>query len=224
MDYYLKNGQTSEDIFYWVIDLVNNKYKDAKVFCDTYFGDDSEHYKEQISIGLENSMYERIINANYLFDVLLLCANGDSIAYEPAYPKVLRINGSDNFIDEVMKLEQPKHQMTLFFDKNIRLHGQFRTNSFFYDMDKIQKMNCCMDIAKKINATMLISTKENGGRMTQVSADTIPTTCEELIDILIKKDTDTWILVHIGTGMIYTNNFKLTEIEDVILKDIVVAG
>lgn len=112
MKYDLKNGQTPDAILFWIIDLVNKKYKDAQIFCDV--GDEDWHYKEPVSIGLDKKMYERIYSF-VDFDIFMKCANGDSITYVRPYCKVLDVNGTEEFINEVMSLDAPKQYMPSFF-------------------------------------------------------------------------------------------------------------
>jgi len=213
--YFLERGQTSEDILFWMADLTRRQFPRASLHMDSeYIG------REQLTVGLDDAMYARCCPLNEFFDLTLMQDNGDAIAYEAAYPRVMRVSGLDSFVNEVMKLPPPDHHLKLFYG-DLRTNGQFRMHSDFMDLSVADQLRYCLKIARGSGLNMQVSSVENGGKAAPVTSNIIFRGYKDLIDIILRKDSDTWILLHMATGMVYTSGFKLLSVEGLLSKVII---
>jgi len=207
VNYFLERGQTSEDILFWMTDLTRRQFPSASLhMAGEYIG------REQLTVGLDDAMYARCCPLDEFFDLTLMQDNGDAIAYEAAYPRVMRVSGLDSFVNKVMKLPPPEHHLKLFYG-NLRTNGQFQMHSGFMDMNAADQLRRCLKIAKESGLSMQVSSAENGGKAVPVTSSAMLLGYKELIDIILRKDSDTWILLHMATGMVYTSGLKLITVE-----------
>lgn len=210
MNYFLKGGQTSKDILFWMAELTRKQFPRSVLNMEgEYTG------KEQLTVGLDDAMYARCCPMNGFFDLTLRQDNGDTIVYEAAYPRVLRVNGLSGFVNEVMALPPPEHHLKLSYG-NLWTNGQFQIHSDFMDLSATDQLRGCLKIAKKSGMNMQVSSVENGGRATSVTSSAMLLGYKELIDIILRKDSETWILLHMATGMVYTSGFKLITVEELL--------
>lgn len=210
MNYFLKEGQTAKDILFWMVELTRKQFPRSVLNIeDEYTG------KEQLTVGLDDAMYVRYCPMNGFFDLTLMQDNGDTIVYEAAYPRVLRVNGLSGFVNEVMALPPPEHHLKLSYG-NLWTNGQFQMNSDFMDLNATDQLRCCLKIAKESGLNMQVSSVENGGNAVSATTSAMLLGYKELIDIILRKDSDTWILFHMATGMVYTSGFKLTKAEELL--------
>lgn len=207
MDHSLPKGLTSEDILFWFLDLAQDTYRNAVVFIA---GEDFG--PQQISLNLDKSMYECICPFDEAFDVYLECSNGDRLIYEAIAPEVLCIDGLSVFENAVKRLPPPESREELFYG-DFRSKLNFRISQNFYRLSVGDQLRHCMNTAVQHGAKLFVSAKENRGHATQVLSRSVLTGYEELVDIVMKFNSDKWILIHISTGMVYTNGFDFSAAE-----------
>lgn len=208
MNYPLKEGQTSEDILFWMVALTRDRFPGASLYMDgEVIGN------QQLSLGLDDSMYACCCPLDEPFDLWLEKDNGDTISYEAAFPRIMRVTGMDSFVNDVMALPPPLHHMELFYG-DIWTNGQFQMDEAFLKLSSVDQLRYCLRVARKAEMKMLVSAAENGGRVLLATTGAMLLGYKELIDIVLRKDSDTWILLHMATGMVYTSGFRLTEAEE----------
>lgn len=207
MNYTLPKGLTSEDIFFWVLELAQDKFKNAAVYIA---GEDFG--PQQISQNLDASMYECFCPFEESFDVYMECSNGDRLSYEAIEPEVLHVDGLSVFESTVKQLPPPQSRDELFYG-DFRSKFNFRISQNFYRQSVGDQLRHCMNVAVQNGAKLYVSAKENRGHATQVLSRSVLTGYEELIDIVMRLDSEKWILIHVITGMVYTSGFDFSAAE-----------
>lgn len=210
MNYSLRGGQTSSDILFWMMDLTRTRFPRALLYMEGEFIGN-----QQLSLGLDDVMYARCCPLNEPFDLFLEQDNGDTISYEAAFPRIMRVTGLDSFVNEVMALPPPTHHLKALYG-NLRTRAQFQMDIPFLDLSAVDKLRCCLKLSKETEMRMLVSAKENGGRAVPVTTGAMLLGYKDLIDIILRKDSETWILLHMATGMVYTSGFKLITVEELL--------
>lgn len=210
MIYPLKDGQSSEDILFWMVALTRDRFSGASLYMD---GEVTG--RQRLSVGLDNSMYARCCPLDEPLDLMLKQDNGDTIFYEAAFPRALRVTGLDSFVEKVMGLPPPPLHLKLFYG-DLRKRGLFQLNAAFLKLSAVDQLRCCMKMTAETGTKMLVSAAESGGRAVSVTTSAMLLGYKELIDIILRKDSDTWILFHMATGMVYTSGFRLTEAEELL--------
>lgn len=208
MNYLLKDGQSSEDILFWMAALARDRYPGA-----SFYMDGEATGRQRLTIGLDDSMYARCCPLDEPLDLLLKQDNGNAIFYEAAFPRILRVTGLDSFVEEVMSLPPPPLHLTLFYG-DLRRRGLFRLNAAFVKLSTVEQLRCCLKLAGETETKMLVSAEESGGRAIPAVKGDMLLGYKDLIDIVLRKDSDIWILLHMATGMVYTSGFRLTEAEE----------
>lgn len=207
MNYVLPKGLTSEAILFWILELARDKFRNAVVYiAGENFG------PQQISLNLDASMYECFCPFEESFDICMECSNGDTLAYEAAVPEVLRVSGLSIFENAVTQLPPPQPRDELFYG-DIRSRLSFRISRDFYRRSAAEQLRCCMNIAVQNGAKLFVSAKENQGRAAQMLSRSIWSGYEDLIDIVMRFDSEKWILIHFAAGMVYTNKFDFSAAE-----------
>lgn len=210
MNYPLMGGQTSEDILFWMVDLTKNRFPRASLYMDgEVIG------SQQLSVGLDDAMYACCCPLDEPFDLWLEQDNGDTISYDAAFPRIMRVTGMDSFVNNVMSIQPPSHHMELFYG-DIWTNGQFQMDETFLELSAVDQLRYCLRVAKKAEMKMLVSATENGGRIVPATTGAMLLGYKELIDIVLRKDSDTWILLHMATGMAYTSGLRLTGVAELL--------
>lgn len=217
MNYPLRGGQTPEDILFWMVALTRDRFPGASLYMEgEVIG------SQRLSVGLDDAMYARCCPLYDLFDLRLEQDNGDAISYEAAFPRMMRVTGRDSFVSQVMALPPPAHHLTLFYG-DLDTRGQFRMDLSFLDLSAAEQLRRCLKLAGETGMKLLVSAAENGGRIVPAAPDAMPPEYKELIDIVLRKDSDTWILLHLASGMAYTSGIELTEVEERLLNHMIIA-
>lgn len=207
MNYPLKDGQSSEDILFWMTALSRDRFPRASFYMDgEVIG------RQRLSVGLDDSMYARCCPLDEPLDLMLKQDNGDTIFYEAAFPRILRVTGLESFVDEVMGLPPPPLHLKLFYG-DLRKRGLFQLSAAFLKLSAAEQLRRCLKLAGESGLKMLVSAAESGGRVVPVTTSAMLLGYKELIDIVLRKDSDTWILLRMATGMVYTSGLRLTEAE-----------
>lgn len=215
MNYPLRGGQTSEDILFWMVALTRDRFPGASLYMDgEVIG------SQRVSVGLDDAMYARCCPLYDVFDLRLEQDNGDAISYEAAFPRFMRVTGMDSFVNEVMAIPPPEHHLKLFYG-DLETRGQFRMDPDFLDLSAVDQLRRCLKLARETEMKMLVSAQESGGRAVPAASGAMLLGYKELIDIILRKDGDTWILLHMATGMVYSSGFRLTEAEELLNRIII---
>lgn len=201
---YPLTGQTAGDILFWMVSLTRDRFPGASLYMEgELIG------SQRLSLGLDDGMYARCCPLNEPIDLRLERDNGDAITYDTAFPRVLRVTGLDGFVDEVMAMPPPEPHLQLFYGES-RTRGRFQMNMAFQNLSAAEQLRCCMKMTGETGTKMLVSAAENGGRAVPVTTSAM-LGYKDLIDIVLRKDSGTWLLFHMATGTIYTSGFRLTE-------------
>lgn len=204
MDYSLPKGLTSEDILFWFLEIAQNKYRTAIVFIAS-----DDFGSQQVTRNLDVAMYECFCPFDESFDVYMECANGDRLSYEAIAPNVLRISGLSEFEEAILKMPPPQSNGELTYG-DLGNKQSFRISQYFYSRNAREQLSYCMNTAVQYGAKLFVSAKENHGQATQVLSKSVLTGYEDLIDIVMRFESSKWILIHLWTGMVYTEGFDFS--------------
>lgn len=210
MNYPLKEARTAGDILFWMVSLTRDRFPGASLYIEgELIG------RQRLSLGLDDGMYARCCPLDEPMDLLLERDNGDTISYDAAFPRALRVTGLDSFVNEVVAIPPPEPHLQLFYG-DMWTRGRFQMSMAFQGLSAVEQLRCCMKMTAETGTKMLVSAAESGGRAVSVTTSAMLLGYKELIDIILRKDSDTWILFHMATGMVYTSGFRLTEAEELL--------